>query len=568
MNKFPVLPKSKIPAIKEWQKKASNEEAEYTDLFAKVGKERGIHHSEFNVGVATGEQSGIFVVDVDPKSGGFEGLAKLEEDIGSSLRGITYTVTTGSGGLHIYFKYPDNQEIRNTTNLKNYGGIDIRGQGGFVVGAGSTHENGNTYSVKHQLDIIAAPKALLDLLTPEVPTRVQEAFTSPLTPGEKGALSRRTLEFLAEGIEEGKGWNDGLFKAAKDMQEQGYNYDEALVRFETMSNPHYTGQLTNVDKRTIKSAFDSYAKYEARVREDKEDGSATILAGELVHKMFEYLKDKDKVMGEPTGISQLDEMLGGGKRLGELTVLQAEAKSGKNTLYHYMMYLWLERGIPVGYASRELTPHSEVLPNILSIHLKKNLWKAEITEELIIECTEKLKQWPLYFANGYGYFPAEDMKRWFVKLKTQGVNHFWLDHLHYMLSAPEEHAEASKLIKNLKTWTKELDISVDLIVQPNKLQMGQALDIGSLKGGAAIGQALDNLITMKREVRDNRKINVVKIELARARHKLAKPGEPFYLEYDPETTCFSKTEYIPDSEHPDNQDSFSGGWNNRFKVKY
>jgi KaiC/GvpD/RAD55 family RecA-like ATPase len=89
------------------------------------------------------------------------------------------------------------------------------------------------------------------------------------------------------------------------------------------------------------------------------------------------------VKGEPTGLSGLDKLLGGGQRLGEVTCWHAEAKTGKNTLWHKLMHLWLSRKEPVAiaYASRELTPESEVLPNLLSLERKENAWLADVRQE-------------------------------------------------------------------------------------------------------------------------------------------------------------------------------------------
>ena len=194
-----------------------------------------------------------------------------------------------------------------------------------------------------------------------------------------------------------------------------------------------------------------------------------------------------------------------------------------------MMYTWLELGIPIGYASRELTPETEVLPNILSIHYGKNLWKEK---SLPKDYSEILNKWPLYFAPGYGHFDLKELEEWVIALKSQGVEYFFFDHLHYMLEEPEDHRAASKLAKELKTLSKKLNVHIDLIIQPNKLMEGQKLSLNSIKGGSAIGQAIDNMITLER-IADQK--NIVKISLKAARHKLATLGH-IHMEYDPITT--------------------------------
>ena len=83
-----------------------------------------------NVGVPTGKKSGLVVLDVDLGAGGPESLAKLE---GASVPAPkTVRVRTGGGGTHIYFRYPEGAEIRNSAGLLG-SGLDVRGEGGYVV---------------------------------------------------------------------------------------------------------------------------------------------------------------------------------------------------------------------------------------------------------------------------------------------------------------------------------------------------------------------------------------------------------------------------------------------------
>jgi hypothetical protein len=57
-----------------------------------------------NVGIVTGETSGLVVLDVDPKNDGHESLEELQE-INGRLPDTAETIT-GSGGRHILFEHP------------------------------------------------------------------------------------------------------------------------------------------------------------------------------------------------------------------------------------------------------------------------------------------------------------------------------------------------------------------------------------------------------------------------------------------------------------------------------
>lgn len=103
-------------------------------------------HPRANVAIATGEVSGIMVVDVDygPGGDGFISIADLELENGripSSAR-----VRTGSGGMHIYLKMPDRPISSSAGKLGP--SIDIRANNGYVVAPPSTHISGNTYEWK------------------------------------------------------------------------------------------------------------------------------------------------------------------------------------------------------------------------------------------------------------------------------------------------------------------------------------------------------------------------------------------------------------------------------------
>ncbi len=90
-----------------------------------------------NIGIPTGERSGILALDVDLDKGGFESLEALT---GEASLPDTYTVRTGGGGAHFYFSYPPGSNVRNSAG-KLAPGLDIRGEGGYVI-APPSHTTG------------------------------------------------------------------------------------------------------------------------------------------------------------------------------------------------------------------------------------------------------------------------------------------------------------------------------------------------------------------------------------------------------------------------------------------
>jgi len=92
-----------------------------------------------NIGIATGAGSGLLVVDIDPRNGGAETLDRLERQVGELPP--TPRVSTGGDGVHYYFRLPLG-ELRSTLGS----GIDIKGDGGYVVAPPSLHVSGREYS--------------------------------------------------------------------------------------------------------------------------------------------------------------------------------------------------------------------------------------------------------------------------------------------------------------------------------------------------------------------------------------------------------------------------------------
>jgi predicted P-loop ATPase len=77
----------------------------------------------------------------------------------------TFTVRTGGGGYHIYFKKPPGVKLK--AFAPGFGAVEVKSKGKFVIGAGSAHECGDQYKteIHGPHHVIPAPKALLEFLT-------------------------------------------------------------------------------------------------------------------------------------------------------------------------------------------------------------------------------------------------------------------------------------------------------------------------------------------------------------------------------------------------------------------
>lgn len=125
---IPITPRQKFPACRwaGYQKRLATPEE-----VASWG-ERDAY------GIVTGALSGLVVVDCDD--------AEAEAWVASHLPQTPLRVRTGGGGLHLYYRHPGGR----VPNRAKVGGmrLDVRGDGGQVLGPGSLHPSGSTYTLE------------------------------------------------------------------------------------------------------------------------------------------------------------------------------------------------------------------------------------------------------------------------------------------------------------------------------------------------------------------------------------------------------------------------------------
>lgn len=123
----------------------------------------------YGIGLACGP-SGLVVVDLDTRKDGTDGPTGLDTltDLATAHRATieaTYTVTTGRGGTHLYYRHPEaGPALRNTAGTLGPM-VDTRAQGGYVVAAGSAVA-GRPYTVDLDTDPAPLPAWLAGLLAP------------------------------------------------------------------------------------------------------------------------------------------------------------------------------------------------------------------------------------------------------------------------------------------------------------------------------------------------------------------------------------------------------------------
>jgi hypothetical protein len=184
----------KHPAVpwEHWQRHRATE-AEITAWF--TGPYQG-----YGVGIVTGRVSGIFVVDID------EGPGKIGGDTLRDLQLIhddlpdTVQARTGGGGRHLIFRHPGDRLIVTGKNVLGPG-VDVRGDGGFVVAAPSAHQSGRLYLWDERahpgtMEPAEAPGWLIDMARQDNPGSASRA-----TPTGHGEIVRDAWGRVVDGRE-------------------------------------------------------------------------------------------------------------------------------------------------------------------------------------------------------------------------------------------------------------------------------------------------------------------------------------------------------------------------------
>lgn len=120
---------------------------------------------EANIGIATGHESGLAVLDVDPRHDGDNSLRSLERQFAPLPK--TVCALTGGGGQHFFFIYPETT-VKNAADILP--GLDFRGDGGYVVAPPSMHQSGRSYQWDSdgdpdEVELSPIPPWLLNLLS-------------------------------------------------------------------------------------------------------------------------------------------------------------------------------------------------------------------------------------------------------------------------------------------------------------------------------------------------------------------------------------------------------------------
>lgn len=128
----PIKAGGKTPLVSQWQDKASSDSKVIARWWSKW--------PDANIAIHAGK-SGLIILDIDPRNGGFESLDILKEELGATWLS-RYQVESGGGGLHYYYSAIGQKDLRGL-NLGR--GIDLIRGNKYVIAPPSIHPSGGVY---------------------------------------------------------------------------------------------------------------------------------------------------------------------------------------------------------------------------------------------------------------------------------------------------------------------------------------------------------------------------------------------------------------------------------------
>ena len=257
---------AKHPRIKAWPAEASKDKNQITRWWRRWPKS--------NIGILCGVETGIVVLDVDPRNGGSVSLEDLQcdhEDLPE-----TYLTNTGGGGLHFYFKVPKGiKNLQKKTNFRP--GLDFQGDASFVIGIGSLHLSGERYT-KHPQSLDTPVDLPHWLINETQKTEKLEEKTVPvrLGPGKRNA---------------------GLTSMAGGMRNKGFEQEEIEATLLNVNKRMCKPPLSDDEVINIVRSVSRYKTGPERKEKKKKRESVSVQMIKIVleNDKIELFRDEKKV---------------------------------------------------------------------------------------------------------------------------------------------------------------------------------------------------------------------------------------------------------------------------------
>lgn len=183
-------------------------------------------HPDANIGVVTGPDSGLWVLDIDGAEG-FDTITSLAAEHGALPR--TRVVRTGSGGIHYYWIHPADFTVVNSTSWIGPG-VDVRGRNGQVVAPPSVSARG-PYEVLVDAEPTTAPDWLIELIREHAANHMagRTAKIAPAEPVDVSFLPEKVRTLASTVVEADTGRFKHFYALVAACRKSGYSQGQTVT---------------------------------------------------------------------------------------------------------------------------------------------------------------------------------------------------------------------------------------------------------------------------------------------------------------------------------------------------
>ena len=322
-------------------------------------------HPDANIGVATGEISQLYVLDLDVEKPGstqdgrqhlIEWQKKYEK-----INTNTPVSMTGSGGNQIFYTC-DKPLFNNAAQIYKGYGVDRRGNGGYCVLPPSIHPNGKRYTWKQsptkykvQMPNVTAVEYMNGLPAPEhEPIEYAQGYELP--------------EKITEG-----GRTDELIRYTGQIitKSPALNEDQIKDLIRAANNARCMPPLD--ERELVKQVFPSIQRFKSRQTEpaqEKITDPAEYMRQTAASYIDNFWNDPANLVAPiPTGYSELDKQTDGGLYTG-LYVIGALSTMGKTTFTLQMANQIAQAGHDILFFSLEMSRAELIAKSISNLTAK------------------------------------------------------------------------------------------------------------------------------------------------------------------------------------------------------
>lgn len=432
-------------------------------------------------GMATGEKSGIIVVDVDTDK-----LEDAEKVLGIKLHSAMM-VKTISGGMHIYYKW--SEELRNTVRIED-SPVDFRGDGGLVVIPPS-------FSDKGKYEWVKEPNDMTKFYLTELPEQVKAMLT----------INHQKVTVDVSANSHGTVFHDGERNAASVVAIRkllGKMPEELWP-----SSGYYAFRYWC--KVFCKPALDDKqikATYQWWVRSNAQGAQAPIQAKSAMQVGLERIEERKYEATAPkTGYPKLDYFIKGWIP-GHLYIFTGETNAGKTAAACNFAYQANIQGKKVTYFALE--PDAGVIEYFAGIHHQKR-WN-EITDEDL-----KLDLPGLSIFTKEAHQKLDNLLKTIEEMERQDL--IIVDHIGYFTNDSTDRRsktdQESDALKRIVGVAKKHKTAIMLIAHPRKplgsSKKEKPLTMNEISGSAAFKQDATDILILQRKKDPHDAMNITNL---------------------------------------------------------